>query len=399
MTTSQGTDKLRVKRLLIIAIVTSVIFNVFGYTYYFITESGYPLLSFMTSKIGRLDDFYNNLFSPGEYFQSKGNFTMYPVSILIYKIFSVSNIHLSAIIFLTITSFILFWNLGKLSSSFLFVVFVFVSYPYQFTIARGNNEIILVGLGALIYLSLKEKNFKKSTFLASTLMLIEPYPYYFFSLVGAKKKVLIDVLKFSVPLFLITLWLLTKSNFRSYFAALLTEGSTYVAGAGPGSTLHSSGLTGLIQFIYLQKDGEFPYTNENFVLVSRLIPYLCTILLLIFFIYYYKKIDLVTSSLLIVAGWTLLSGSSFDYRLLHFFVPLAIIVRNQITKYEISIFIAALVLMIPKPYILFTASNNSIGETLGSVVNPIILILIILLTFCRFINVTLKIKKKGHKSN
>ena len=389
--------KLTTKHLVLFGIVFSILCNSLGYIFHYIHGGGYPLLSFMTSKVGRFDDFYNNLFMPGEYFQTKANFTMYPGSIVIYKIFSVTNVNLSAIIFLTLTSFILFWNLGKLSSSFLFVIFVFVSYPYQFTIARGNNEIILVSLGALIYLSLKEKKFRKSTFLTSILMMVEPYPYYVFSLVGAKKKALVQVLKFSIPLLFITLWLLTKSNFRSYFATLLTEGSNYVTGAGPGSTLHSSGLTGLIQFIYLQLDGEFPYNKDDFILISRVIPYACTILLFIFFIYYYKKIDLVTSSLLIVSSWTLLSGSSFDYRLLHFFIPLGIIVSNQITKYELSIFIAVLVLMIPKPYLLFTAPNNSIGETLGSIVNPLLLMLIIVLTFYRFFSVTLKIKKKSKR--
>jgi hypothetical protein len=383
------------KFLLKIGIIAGIFANFMGYMFYEITGEGYPLFRFMTSKVGRFDDFYNNLFMPGEYFQTKANFTMYPGSIFIYKIFSITNVNLAAIIFLTLTSFILFWNLGKLSSSLLFVIFVFVSYPYHFTIARGNNEIILVSLGALIYLSLKEKKFGKSTFLTSILMIIEPYPYYVFSLVGAKKKTFVQVLKFSIPLLFITLWLLTKLNIRSYFATLITEGSSYVTGAGPGSTLHSSGLTGLIQFIYLQSDGEFPYKKADFMLLSRVIPYACTILLLIFFIYYHKKIDLITSSLLIVSGWTLLSGSSFDYRLLHFFIPLAIIVSNQITKYELSIFIAVLALMIPKPYLWFTAPNNSIGETLGSVVNPLLLMLIIVLTFYRFFSVTLKIKNKN----
>jgi hypothetical protein len=230
-------------------------------------------------------------------------------------------------------------------------------------------------------------------------MMIEPYPYYVFSLVGAKKKALVQVLKFSIPLLFITLWFLTKSNFRTYFVTLITEGSNYVTGAGPGSTLHSSGLTGLIQFIYLQTDGEFPYNKADFILVSRVIPYVCTILLFIFFIYYNKKIDLLTSSLLIVSSWTLLSGSSFDYRLLHLFIPLAIIFSNQVTKYELSIYISVLFLIIPKPYILFTAPNNSIGETLGSVVNPLLLMLIIVLTFYRFFNVTLKIRQKDKKFN
>lgn len=389
MTTSRGVSKTLVNRILIIAIATSVVFNIVGYGYYFITENGYPLLGFMTSKVGRLDDFYNNLFEPGEYFQSKGNFTMYPLSIVIYKAFSITNVNLSAIIFLIFTSFLLFWNLAKLSSSFLFVIFALLSYPYQFTIARGNNEIILVSIGALIYLSLMQTNFRKATFLTSLLMMIEPYPYYVFSLVGSKKKAFMDVIKFSIPLIFITLWLLTKSNFQSYFTKLVTEGSSYVTGAGPGSTLHSSGLSGLIQFIYLKKDGEFPYNKADFILVSRIIPFACTTLLFVFFIYYYKNIDLLTSSLLLVSGWTLLSGSSFDYRLLHFLIPMAIILRTPLTRWEISIFVAILVLFVPKPYLLFTSANNSIGETLGSIVNPVILIVIILLTFLRFKKVSI----------
>ena len=157
----------------------------------------------MSSEVGRFDDFYNNLFMSGEFIKTKANFTLDPISIVIYKMFSIPSINFADILFLTLTSFFLSFNLSKLSSCFLFAVLVFVSYPYQFNIARGNNEIILVGLAAIIYLNLRDKKFKKSAYSAATLMMIKPYPYYLFSFSGAPKKFYRNLVRFLIPFTLV----------------------------------------------------------------------------------------------------------------------------------------------------------------------------------------------------
>jgi hypothetical protein len=57
-------------------------------------------------------------------------------------------------------------------------------------------------------------------------------------------------------------------------------------------------------------------------------------------------------------------------------------------------------LMIPKPYLWITAPNNSAGITMGSIVNPVILIVIIVLIVVQVYRFKspAKLKKKSKKS-
>ncbi len=372
------------KRVLLFCILFSTTTNIYSYGYYHLTKKGYPLLGFMSSPVGRFDDYYNNLFYPGEFLKTKANFTMYPLSNLLYKFFSNFNVQLSALIFFIITSAFLFWSLAKLSNGMLFILLVMVSYPYHFTIARGNNEIILVGVGALIYSFILKREFIKSFKYLIALFLIEPYPYYVLTILLYSKVAMFKALRFAALMSLFAGALLFSRPFRGYIGTLFSEGSGYITNAGPGSTLHSSSLSGLIQFAYLRFTGEFPYQVGSFILLNRVIPFVGTLILILFFFKYKRRIDPVTSSILIVSGWTLLSGSSFDYRLLHFFIPLAIIFIMLSSKLDYLLIIAIMILFVPKPFLLFKADNNSIGETLGSVINPAIILFIIAIAIFRF---------------
>jgi len=87
---------------------------------------------------------------------------------------------------------------------------------------------------------------------------------------------------------------------------------------------------------------------------------------------------------LIVSSYTLFFAVTFDYRLLHFSIPLCLLLIAELRKIELSLCFLIILLFIPKPFLLFTAANNTIGETLGSIVNPLIIIGIIILTLVRF---------------
>ena len=80
-----------------------IIFQIFAYSYFHFTKNGYPLWNFMWSPIGRFDDFYNNLYEEiGSVTNSKGGFTLYPLSVVFYSIFSLIELetYLSLLIFL-----------------------------------------------------------------------------------------------------------------------------------------------------------------------------------------------------------------------------------------------------------------------------------------------------------
>lgn len=385
---------LKKKNILIYAIIFSTLLNSIGYSFFYFTKTGYPLVSFMSSPVGRFDDFYNNLFNPNEFLRSKANFVMYPLSIFLYKMFSISNIHLAALVFFFLMSSFLFWSLGRLGSSILFLVLVLVSYPYHFTIARGNNEIFLVALAAIIFKNIESRNYKKSTIFLFILLLFEPYPYYILIFFLYPKKYRTEFLKLVIYAGVAIATLTLNSSARIYFKSLILDGSGYVSGAGPGSTLHSSSLSGLIQYFFLIKNQQFPYELISFQIISRAIPIVGSLIILFFFTKYRERIDIVTSSILIVGGWTLISGNSFDYRLLHFFIPLAFLLNELKSQFDYLLIFFILILFAPKPFIWIKALNNPLGETLGSVVNPVIILLIIFITILRFSNIQ-SLRSKG----
>lgn len=373
------------KTLIILIIVFSMLLNFVAYSYFYLTENGYPLLSFMTSSSGRFDDFYNNLFYPGEFLRSKADFPMYPLSIFLYKFFSISNIHLAAIIFFFTMSSLLFWSLGKLGPGILFMILLLVSYPFHFTIARGNNEILIVAIAAIMYRNIVLKRYNKAFVNLVILFLFEPYPFYLFTLFLYPKKYIVKFARWIFVSVIFLFILLLEPSVRLYVITILFDGAGYLTGAGPGSTLHSSSLSGLIQYLFLIRYNSFPYELILFQVISRMVPIIGTLVVLIIFIKYRNKIDTLTSSLLIIGSWTLISSTSFDYRLLHFFIPLAFLLKEQKTKLDYAVVFLIMILFVPKPYILFKAPNNSLGETLGSVINPIIIMGIMSVTLMKFL--------------
>jgi hypothetical protein len=333
---------------------------------------------------------------PEELYKSKANFIFFPLAALFYKIFSLNNIHLAAFIFFVLTTFFLFYSFSKILSNNLFLIIILFSYPYHFTIARGNNEIIVVGLAAIFYYAVtKGSNYKLfGSFYA--IMLFEPYIFYFLQFFTMRRNIIKEFFYSAFILLGISLSLFTLiPKFKLYINSLLFEGTNFFTSIGPGSSLHSSGFGGLTQFIYWIIYDDFPFDSSSYKRISILVLVLGLFSLIVFFLYFNKRLDLVTSSLLIVCGGTLLNGSSFDYRLLHFLIPLALLLKTKYSQYEKIIIYLILILFAPKPYLLFQSENNPVGETLGSVINPIIILIIIIVTLKRF---TKEISKQNHRN-
>ena len=369
-------------RLIILVVILS---NVIGYSYYYVNPNSHSLFIDFTSVETKYMDFYNNLMYPEEFYKSKANFVFFPLAALFYKIFSLNNIHLAAFIFFILTSTFLFYSLSKIINNNLFLIVILFSYPYHFTIARGNNEIIIVGLAAIFYYAITKGSSYKLFGSFYAIMLFETYIFYVLQFLTLSRSIIKKLLYSGLFLLGVGLALFIYSpEFKVYTNSLLFNGTTYLTSIGPGSSLHTSGLNGLTQFIYWIIYDNFPYESSAYKGISTLLLIFGVIGLIVFFTYFNKRLDLITSSLLIVCGGTLLSGSSFDYRLLHFFIPLAYLLNTVDSQYKKLIIYLILLLFAPKPYILFQSTNNSIGETLGSVINPVIILAIIVVTIKRF---------------
>jgi hypothetical protein len=236
----------------------------------------------------------------------------------------------------------------------------------------------------------KKFNGALSTFVIQSL--VEPFPTYLAQFLPYFKRLKKNFLFLLYSSLIVLPGILFFPSLRIYFHELFDQGSSYSSTIGPGTTLHTSSLSGTFQFIYLILNDVFPYGSFLFITFTRLL-FICSMVSLFLFIFYYRsKIDLVTSSLLIVSSYTLFFVVTFDYRLLHFAIPLGLLLIAELRKIELSICILIILLFIPKPFLLFTSTNNTIGETLGSIVNPLIIIGIIILTLIRFYQLQRSVK-------
>lgn len=359
--------------------------SIFAYSFFPLFNSGYPLVKFMVAPIGRFDDFYNQLYYSSENLVfTKANFTLYPLSVLIYKFFSFENVNIAAAFFLILNIIFFVYSAYKFSKNWLFVLLVVTSYPFLFTLARGNNEILLVSLAMLAYHSIIKKKYKNSLYSIVVQFLVEPFPTYAFQFIVFFQRIKKQLIFLLVISFSVFFAFLSKGSTRQYLKELTSQGAEYSSALGPGTTLHTSSLSGFIQFVYYQFNGIFPYEISLFSSLIRVSFVTSMLSLFFFFLIFRKKIDLITSSLLIISSYTLFFAVTFDYRLLHFVIPLGLLLMNKLNTIDNYLCISIICLFIPKPFILFISTNNSIGETLGSVINPLIIIVIIVLTLLRF---------------
>jgi hypothetical protein len=359
--------------------------SIFAYSFFPLSNLGYPLVKFMVAPVGRLDDFYNQLYYSSENLVfTKANFTLYPLSVLIYKFFSFDNVNLAAVFFLSLNIIFFVYSAYKFSKNWFFILLVVTSYPFLFTLARGNNEILLVSLAMLAYHYLIKKKYKNSIYTIAVQFLVEPFPTYAFQYITIFQRIKKQLKFLLVAGFFIFLAFLSNESSRQYLKELTSQGASYSSALGPGTTLHSSSLSGFIQFVFYRFNGVFPYEEPLFSLLIRILFVVSMLGLLFFILSFRNRVDLVTSSLLIISSYTLFFAVTFDYRLLHFVIPLGLLLMNKLSKIDDYICISIIFLFIPKPFILFTSTNNSIGETLGSVVNPLVIIFIIALTLIRF---------------
>jgi hypothetical protein len=370
-------------------ILSNLFFTSIGYGFYYVTSKGYPLFGFMTAPIGRFDDFYNSLFpdfSTG--IETKGNFLLAPAYMVIMKIFSLFEIQIAALLFFIIFLGYFFYVFGKFSNSLLFLLFLVTSYPLQFSIARGNNEFILAALTAVIYNSLLKKKVIKSFRYFMLQMFIEAsYPVYLFQFITYFTSIKRYFIKKYFVVLIVIVGLVLFKPFRTYVEEFIFRSLLYGTSSGPGTALHSSSLSGVLQYLFLLQNGEFPYNATFYNILIKSFFWSSVLILFLFILKYRKKIDLITTSLLIPSFWTIGSSISYDYRLVYFFIPVVLILLNEIKPHDKYLLILISALFAPKPYILLTAQNNSLGETLGSIINPIIILAIITVTFMRFFKI------------
>lgn len=373
----------------------SIPLNIIALIYYPLLQSGYPLLKFLTSEIGRFDDFWNyRISSFSILFPTNGNFFLYPISIPLYQFFGNLEYRTSLVFFIILTIVSIFLLLFLITKNIYVTFLLMLQYPLYFTVFRGNNDLIIFSLLLLTYFLILTKKIKSAILVSVLIQFIEPYPFILFLFLKNWKLILkiFIILSFIFMVYFTVLY--GMDSFVEYVIGLFAFSGNYSTDLYPGSSLHSISLSGSLQTLSYFVTGFWPTSSSIFFNNLNIFIFIIGIALCLIFCSR-NNVSVLDKLLFITISWGIFRSVSFDYAQIHFLLPLAILLnlnsnesntislkKNKFTKsLYFIIFILILIVIQPKPYLWFFSTENQIGSTLGSLLNPIILIVILMLLF------------------
>jgi len=368
------------KRIYLLLIVV-VVGNISDFLFRPLTGAGYPIFAFMTSPVGRFDDFYNNLYANnGLAYPTVQGFIFTPMSIWVYKLFSLIPNLLGLWIFFVIGLIGIAAVFKCFSFSWLLIFTLLVSYPVLFTLARGNNELWLFPAVGVTVLMVKKGRPRSSAVLFALTNLFEPYPLLilmwknplklFRTTVGITVAVTLPIFIFFEPY---DVW--------QYVKAYLGPVSGYTSGYNGLGVLHNHSLpAGLSVAKYLVTGRFVGAADDTWGLIFSI--WLLAGVLIIGAILLIAQLNLVDRLVGIASASCLLPSMSFDYRLIYLLLPLGLLVmKDRLDLREKLQLILIVVLIIPKNYVWFRYDMDPVGSTLGSIVNPILLLVLLSTVF------------------
>ena len=381
-------------------IIFNIIFVSISLIWNPLMKTGYPLLAFLTSSVGRFDDFWNYRISSFDIlFPTNGNFSIYPLSVPLYQFYGFLEYRISLLIFLISFLGIILFFILIVTKSWKFCILFLTLYPTIFTISRGNNELILF---CFIIISIYFIRLSKPNLGVISLVLMQFIEIAPFFILLVRKLFYRFTLFFSLFTLFFGIYFIYVYGFETfslYIKNLLQFSSNYSVDIYPGSSLHSISLSGSLQTIYFLFTQIWPSAdNVFFISFNYLILFFGLLIVVLFSIP--EKISLIDNLIVFSGVWCICSSVSFDYSLIYLTLPFMLLLletesshkhqlnnsKTKLSLFDKIIFWALMFLFIPKPYIWFTSYENQVGSTLGSVVNPLILIFIILITLVKNFN-------------
>jgi hypothetical protein len=169
---------------------------------------------------------------------------------------------------------------------------------------------------------------------------------------------------------------------------LFKESANYSTAVYPGSGLHSNSLLNIFQLIYIQIYDKFPFNSSKFQFMFNIFQLISFVFL--FWIFLQKRfvLDNFSKIILPISFMTLFFGTSFDYRLIYFFIPLLVLLATYSHPLKKLNLILLFILIQPKPFLVLTTMDNTLGLTLGSLINPILIIVLLYLDLSRYLKKT-----------
>lgn len=342
--------------------------------------SGNQIIGFLTSPIGRFDDFYNNLPSPERLWASptRAGFVFPPGGHLLYgglMFVTGGNESIAFIVFSFASCSIFAYSLFLWCKRWQIAIPALLLYPAVFCFFRGNNEMLLVGIFQ-IALWLRYRRPNSSLIVASLGQMIELSPLSFVVLVRKRLAYFLSPILVFATLSLVLVSLNSWSNPIEYLNRLLQF--NFDAANSRVWTLYNNGFAVLEQWFRsttVFEDFHIGSSNGGTGTARLVVAVLVTLVCL------FAK-DVRDVQVIVGSSWVLAANNSFDYRLCWLILPLLLLISDRDkTRFRRIQQILLVLVVVPKHLITFHSEYLwPVGATENGIVNVLALLLLISLT-------------------
>ncbi len=343
---------------------------------------GYPLFDFMSSPVGRFDDYRNPLIYAPKLFESHIGVGFTPIQVLIYQILSHFPFYMGLFLSSAVPIIAISYGVFKQPRWGALPALLIGLFPIIFCLARGNNDLWVLALLFWFYRYLQVGNQKYAGIVLALAVAIDPL-MAFFGVLCLKRNyikfwsyfIFTELASFAIPC------ILNSANPLYEFKNLVMQYSTYREGmvTGDAGLLFSNSLSGMFKGFYYASSN-LPITSVylNSVLMISNALGLLLLIHIVLRLSFQKSIPISASFVGIASFLVLFGSASPDYKLIYFLVPLLCDWKQLIGK-RIILGVMFALLFLPKHFVWYQFDFNPVGFTLNSILNPILIIIITLL--------------------
>ena len=377
-----------------------------------VLKKPYPYNTFLFSPADRFADFYvlpsiNSGLNP---YLRKTPSAQYPLVNVLGYLFSLIPRGYSFLLFAFVTSTIFFylvyliiWGLeNPLPSKFLLMLpIVFLTYPFLFTMDRGNIEILLFVFLLLFLFFFKQRRTVLSALFLSFAIAMKAFPVVLILLYVPQKKYreIIFSIGIAASLTLGSLVLFKGGIYANI--EFLMHGSNLSSGnlasfTGANNIVQRGVSLFTLVKIFLIETGWILKVNMRNFLSNYIAVAALSFAPLAAYVVFMEKILWMQVALLVFA-MLLLPQISADYKLIHIYLPLLLfIISEDLSKMDLLYLIFFSLLLIPKDYAYFPTTLSDSGTHDISISVMINIVLMILMSSLIIINGVRNFTKKSN---
>jgi hypothetical protein len=375
-------DSIKKQRLIeIVVIVGFTISIAYHLIANYLFNLSYPYNTFLF----RRADVFGDLFSPfrialDPYIKAQANYQHYPFYYTLLRLLHVFQNEFSVLAFyflayITFFSLFLFVNLKRNNKKDILIgllVLTGFSYPFLFSLDRGNLEFIIVIL-IVLFLFFYQKNQFLCVLFLSLAIAIKPFPAVFLALfiVDHRYRDLILTIIFSAVITLASYWILPGNiipNIYEHLRNLALYNQVYVI--GNEGLFFGNSLWGAIKYLQILIN---PLVGVDYSLLMK--PYMVLVLSLFIFLIWYmwkRNLSFERKIIILICSMNLFPYVSADYKLLYFYIPIMMYINSDTPIKSGWVFGLLLgLLMVPKSYVHLPVLPEASFSVL---INPLLMI-------------------------